>query len=1484
MRKLAIFPILVLLLQSCMPDSFTKFEEETASKASPTAPGASGGGGGGTDITESCPLGELTPDGACASPRFLMFDPSEERIDHTVTANANERREGVISHLISDTSFGQPFDPILFIPTNAAFESYEQIFSAQYAQQIKDLTTYAIQLQTPNVVIPASINLSTDGEISGTLDEFLSPRSFLISASFNGDTKAEFNADNSNAALLELSAFNDIEPDLYVNLPASQGITLVVNTVDGIEVGDVLFTEPGNSFRVNFVNEDTNTIVGTINDNDMAIVPTVTGLFRGDNLNSRIATITSYSISLQRNQNLSINPQSGDTLFFSPISFKNDFLTREELDFYEFSVTSADGLPAGLSIAEKSVCGSPECLAGSTKNYCSSFDACSSSGFFWVIGGTIFGIPTDDSWSTPRTVTIEAQGPEILLSASCSDTTYYTQLSCLANGGVWTPTTEDLQASITINLGVTESPQRIAYEQQVGDRLRIPVSDSTPFAVGQTISKGGANSPIATIIRVRDTSLIVDVTNGGRCLQNLALNRNDCVTTPGFQWQPHLFLQGDSIDNSNPYLVNRATITGTPTHEINASDSFNLNLLVSRTNSFAYANLIPSALLADFSISTFPDLDMICGSANFVNGSLNCVTNNLSSAIEETAFSFNVVSPNGRSVSTNIPLVFQTLGEDNRITMTSEVLLKIQNPSGFVPNDFISSNNIDPGLGIVREVSSKTILGTNYDFVWVHVLSGKFAVNNNVDKAQKYFKQVGLISDAAPFSAVLNVPGPGNIASVEDYFTSGVSAVEESMVFQGATVDTASGTASVILSIINGANSKLYVALDSGQFDTASGNIKLLSNPATVVVNNITSINSKFIHVTFGAAVTANIDQNIVQTNSRTAYQGVGTVRSLPTATTAVIDKTFGLFSPAGQPIHFENPIPMTTNPAIGDSITSSRTVSNYFLGHTSQPFQLTPYIFGPSGGITYSIFPELPEDLDLSIDPQTGIISGIPTDRLNPTQFQVFTSDGRLFTFTLEIRDYFQVTLSSVYSSYVLHESGMGKNTAPCRVSRETMANANPDSKDIICFVEAGESELFYKGLDLEVSMGGNMCTNVAYNPYSYMRFPVANQTETANKRTVTFRTGDRCDPAFQPGDPEYIVAGAAIDGTYTPNDVMQLLLGSATMMVENEADVCDYNFALADEDEDYPNCDIGDYRVRTITYSEEIIPATCNDEPYQGAAANCGICRGDSSITTQADCNAAFVAPNDWAGGAYVAESTACNTNVGTYDTKSCGGNANLCIGGNFPSVMEEDLFDRVRLNSGVSYSPILTGPPGVPPSPLSFSYTAPDSLGLDSNISIANFPKTNQCIDNANLPFTFFARDWERYSRSVRENFNADQTVRMTDAMMGNPSFIYACNDGTGIPQARIRLYVREWDQSFTSSSPIDRVNPAGNIMGGDDINDVPLPPPFDDRFTNEFISWRDINQIFNTVAQPMTLNLCEGNTATTPVPTAANRAQYFPLFLD
>lgn len=1522
MRKIAIFPILFILFQSCMPDSFTKFKEDTAKKATSVAPGASGGSADDDDdiagtVTETCPLGSLTPIGECAVPAFLMLDPDEGRFEYLDPAPyvplTNERRIGRISHLITDANLGQLIQPIRFVPTNANFESYDQLFSEDYTETVKDLMTYTAQSLTPGSQVPPGFSFSIDGEFTGLLDQFMQPTTFLVSAVYDGDNKVVLSEENDNNASIEIAAFNDIDDDLYVNLPATQGITLQLDTVDGIAVDELLYTDIDTSFVVNFVDNATNTVIGTIGANQMRIQPGSTGLFKNNTFTSRVATIQSYSISIQKDKNLSISSNSPNTLLFAPVDFQNALLSREEIDFYEFSVTSADGLPPGVSMAQRSVCGSNECLAGSTKSYCRSPDSCVASGFSWVHGGTFYGNPTNRgkcttnplinteaaclalpgvwdaafSWTTPRTITVSAQGPEVLLSSSCDNLTNYTQASCILNGGNWNTTTENLQASLSINLSVSESPETIAYEQQVGDTLRIPVSTITPFAVGQTISTPGPNSAAGIITEITAGFLVVDVTNGGRCLQNTALSRSACNATPGFQWQPHLFLPGSSIDRTQPFFTARATVTGTPTHIIDASAAFNLNLLISRTSNFNFVNLIPNTMTSDFSFSTFPDLEMVCGSANFTNGSLNCLTNDLPIAIEETQFVFNVVSPSGRRLTVNIPLEFTNVAAQERITLTTERMLKLPNPSGFVANDYIASNNSQAGLGIVREVNT---IGS-FDYVWVHVLSGRFEKNDNVDRAQKYFKQVSFVSEAAPFNAVL-VFTNNNLSAVQDFFQNNISFADSARIFQGATLDTATGVASVILNRIAGGHNKLFIAIEQGVFDTAAaaGAVRLATTPATT--SNISTINAKFIDAVITGINATEIDQDIVQSNARTSYVAVGNIRTR-SGGRGIIDVTFGQFARGAgeQAIHFENPVTSAT-PTVGPRIDDMRTASTFFVAHTSLPFRIEPYGFGAlPENLTFQLTPTLPSTLNLEFNTETGIISGTPTDRMNPTEFTLLASDGRSYTFTLEVKDYFQINLGASYSTYILHQSGMGKNTAPCRVSRNAILGSNGNSKDITCMVEVGETELFYKGLNLEVQMGGNMCNHLGYRPYSYMKYPVAETPATVTTRTLDLRSGTRCGAAagfhpFADGDPELVLSDLALATNaartiYTPNDIMNFLNGG-TITIETEQDVCDYDFTRLDLTPAAPNCDIGEYRVRTVTYNLNTTPAQCFQADYNGTSDDCGICGGDVNITSKAVCDVSH--PATWvpAAGAdaYQAPSSVCEASAGDYETISCGGDANACVGGNFPAALQADLFENVLENVGVATVPSLDGPPGTPPAPIPFTYAAPDSLDLSSNISIANFPKTNQCIDAANLPYTFFASDWERFAREVREDFIADRTVRMSNATMGNPTYLFTCDNGSGDIQARIRLYVREWDRGFTSSNRIDRMDDPDGLVTDNGF----LPAPFDDQRANEARSWVDVNSVFSTQVNPMQLNLCEGNPATVPTLTAPNRFQYFPAFLD
>lgn len=195
----------------------------------------------------------------------------------------------------------------------------------------------------------------------------------------------------------------------------------------------------------------------------------------------------------------------------------------------------------------------------------------------------------------------------------------------------------------------------------------------------------------------------------------------------------------------------------------------------------------------------------------------------------------------------------------------------------------------------------------------------------------------------------------------------------------------------------------------------------------------------------------------------------------------------------------------------------------------------------------------------------------------------------------------YFQITNKSpTVLNYVLHRTGAGRASTPCRVEStstafssdlfisDKLSAASWDDRtlDISCFFEAEELSLHFNGLKFGIEASKNTCEYIGYTPYSFLQAIPGDSSSTY--------TGITCDGSVTSAQAATATPAASVpDYGAGPTKI------GCEQLVDNNISVATRTPVSADDLQalckfDYEtngggngkNCDIG-----TITYTQNIV-----------------------------------------------------------------------------------------------------------------------------------------------------------------------------------------------------------------------------------------------------------------------------------------------------
>ncbi len=288
-----------------------------------------------------------------------------------------------------------------------------------------------------------------------------------------------------------------------------------------------------------------------------------------------------------------------------------------------------------------------------------------------------------------------------------------------------------------------------------------------------------------------------------------------------------------------------------------------------------------------------------------------------------------------------------------------------------------------------------------------------------------------------------------------------------------------------------------------------------------------------------------------------------------------------------GDAIDIKNPFSL-----VADIDTISKTEELLkFTVNRGQSINLVPQVT-QGDNLLFAIASDSPTailPLGLSLDSNTGIISGTPTDPTTGT-FKITATNaiGTIsFTFQLEVIDSFTlVNITSNADSYHMHKAGKGRQYSNCSINSYQMSVSQyNEPKDITCYLEAGELDLYFNGLKLGVDVGPGLCNFVQMKPFSFYQYEYQ-------------RTGADTEVIYY----KYTKA-ASCTGNCT--DIKNGGTPACTTLVDDTIPTtpCTGDYSGSGG----PNCDDGYYTIRTVALTDTASPAD----------GNCFSADGDVTIT---------------------------------------------------------------------------------------------------------------------------------------------------------------------------------------------------------------------------------------------------------------------------
>lgn len=942
------------------------------------------------------------------------------------------------------------------------------------------------------------------------------------------------------------------------------------------------------------------------------------------------------------------------------------------------------------------------------------------------------------------------------------------------------PTAFDTYA---MNITTATSVSSIYMRQTAGDQLILEVDSTSNFTTGENIiSEDGAQASI-DYVDDENTRLFVSVTS------SLAGS--------------NVFKADDNIDDTTTFVTSAAVINKV-IHQFDIGDDLNttgilsdiydssgsaVSLATGETLTYSISPTLPSDLSFDTSAGTITASAVGQSIMNETDYTIS-VTNSIG---ESQTFDYSMTvtqTPTDLAVASLQYIPVNAVSNDRFFVgmfiqtqdgKNGQIYDLYENSSGQIEGIYaFFFDFVEPEDGIDNEFPffSAETAKKNWGFVYVSAIDN-FIVGGSISNPDGVFATIISIAPetggAATGSGNLIVeysnagdsflPGESVdntstyvaqetlVSSVSDNFSANVIlTVDDSSDFPaGGYISTDSGATDPAIGLIvfnDEINEKLYVRTISGQF--ADGDE--IDNDRTYDSDegDILTINAVNLELTLTNDTDLSVGKNATISSGGT-HQASGTFNSdSDTTDTSYFTEIFSGTVENGDDIDNVNPFV-----AAEQSITEVQQ-DHFFKTYVGEDVFIRSYA---RGTVTeYQISPDLPAGLEIAAS--DGLIFGTPTENKTRTTYTVTARNGAdtvTHTFDLEVISHFYITNNTDNtSSYILHKQGQGNETTHCKVTSSQISGSTSldGINDIVCTMDAGEADLYYKGVTFNVNTSAGLCEYINYRPYSFNRFPIMTTSTTyytfsgdLSECTASI-SGDGVDATtFSTSTPivETSVTGGSINAFGWTTGNVYCRSGNSC---DNTSRVLTTPLCIGDHDnsvsdiEGGVDCDTGSYTTYTYTIADD-----------GDGLGNC------ISVLTTTDTD--------------------------------CSGDRGSCMGG----PIRDEIGDSISVSSNTVSA--FSG--------LDRDYTIADGTAVysdyltSSNVYWANYAFLEGIAQDSSN-YLINADNW-----SSAPSFNTGATgaayrISPLEGLNTNKFYTYECLDSSYNTKARIRIVVRDWDRDF------------------------------------------------------------------------------------